>query len=201
MKNSKMKKTLLLLLAAVLLVGCSIGGTLAYLKASTEPVVNTFAATGIGLTLTEANSDEDFKLIPGKTYAKDPKVTITGTTGVEYYVFVMVAEKGVQDALDYAINTTDWTQLKDANDNAVSGVYYKEVEADDEETEKEFTENIFVLAGKESFADGYVTVSADLEAGNMEETTLTFTAYAIQKEGFANAAAAWTEASKPAQNG
>jgi len=86
MKNAK--KVLLLVLCAVLLVGASVMGTLAYLT-SQDDVVNTFTVGKVEIKLDEAPVDDDGKktegarvqsneyhLQPGLTYDKDPMVTV-----------------------------------------------------------------------------------------------------------------------------
>ncbi len=55
MKNSKLRKALMLLACAVMLVCLSVGATLAYLTSATEVVKNTFVVgEGIAITLDEA---------------------------------------------------------------------------------------------------------------------------------------------------
>ena len=51
------KRTLALLVALVLVVGCIIGGTLAWLTAKTDAVVNTFTTSDIDVTLTETEEE------------------------------------------------------------------------------------------------------------------------------------------------
>lgn len=82
-------KALLLTLCAVLLVAASVLGTMAYLTASDE-VTNTFTVGSVAITLDEAEVDEngtpvepaarvksnEYKLMPGHTYTKDPTVTV-----------------------------------------------------------------------------------------------------------------------------
>ena len=52
-KKSVSMKVVVLLLAVVLLIGCTIGGSVAYLMANTNTVTNTFVVGNIGnLTLT-----------------------------------------------------------------------------------------------------------------------------------------------------
>ena len=66
-----MKKKLAIFLACVLLVGGIVGGTLAWLTAETDPVVNTFSPSTISIELDESD-DLNLKMIPGCTVAKDP---------------------------------------------------------------------------------------------------------------------------------
>ena len=82
-------KALLLTLCAVLLVAASVLGTMAYLT-STASVENTFTVGSVAITLDEAKVDEngtpvanadrvksnEYKLMPGHTYTKDPTVTV-----------------------------------------------------------------------------------------------------------------------------
>ena len=82
-------KALLLTLCAVLLVAASVMGTMAYLT-SNEEVVNTFTVGSVNIKLDEAKVDDDgkavagadrvkaneYKLLPGLTYTKDPTVTV-----------------------------------------------------------------------------------------------------------------------------
>ena len=64
------KKTIALVLACVICVGIGIGGTLAWLTATTDDVTNTFTTSDINITLAETKTD--FKMVPGCTIEKDP---------------------------------------------------------------------------------------------------------------------------------
>ena len=54
------KRVVIFALALVLVFGCAVGGTLAWLTASTTPVVNTFTFGKITLTL-EENTGNTYK--------------------------------------------------------------------------------------------------------------------------------------------
>ena len=85
----KTKKALLLAACAVLLAAASVMGTVAYLT-SGDKVINTFTVGNVRITLDEAKVDEmgtpeagadrvkgnEYKLLPGHTYVKDPTVTV-----------------------------------------------------------------------------------------------------------------------------
>ena len=82
----KAKKIVALLLCAVLLIGASIAGTVAYLT-SQDSVENTFTVGNIQIKLDEANvatTDENdrtetgnaYHLLPNQTYTKDPTVRV-----------------------------------------------------------------------------------------------------------------------------
>lgn len=72
MKN--FKKSIALLVAVSMIVGCVIGGTLAWLTATTRPVTNTFTVGNVDITLAETTAN--YKMVPGNTIDKDPTVTV-----------------------------------------------------------------------------------------------------------------------------
>lgn len=195
-KKNHAKRSRMLGVIALLLVVCaaSIGSTIAWLTDSTETVTNTFSPTGIDITLEETwNTDSDdedtdpdswtAELIPGKEYTKDPKVTVKSTTDVPVYLFVKVDDTTCDTYLNYEYNWDDgWTKL----DGIAETVYWREVPA------------YGVDQSWELLKDNKVTVDSALTKEGMPDAnvTMNFTAYAIQTEGFADAAAAWAEVSK-----
>lgn len=178
-KKGVSTKVFLSLLALVLVVGCAVGGTIAWLTATTEPVVNTFTYGKIKIELTETTGTE-YKIIPGVNISKDPKVTVKADSEA-CWLFVKVAEKGtfVTDKVTYSI-ANGWMPL-DATKHP--GVYYREVNAVTADTD------FYVLK------DNMVTVSENLTKAEVNgittQPTLTFTAYAVQKDGINTAADAW----------
>lgn len=175
------KNTLALVLALTLLVAGVVGGTLAWLTDQTAEVKNTFTVGDINIGLTETTAD--YKMVPGNTIAKDPTVTVKANSEA-CWLFVKVTEStDLKDFITYAI-AEGWTALPD-----VDGVYYREVPASAAD------QTFSVLAGDA------VTVKSDvtrtmLETAKTDAPTLTFKAYAIQKDHFATADAAWAEVSK-----
>ena len=175
------KKTLALLLAVVLLVGVAAGGTIAWLTDQTEEVKNVFTVGNINIDLDE--SDElDLKMVPGKTILKDPVVTVE--KGSEAcWLFVEVEESNFENYMTYVI-ADGWNALE-----GVDGVYYRVVPATTS------AEVFHVL--KDDAVTVRDTVTKDmmdaLEADGATLPTLTFTAYACQKEGIADAATAWSK--------
>lgn len=197
-----LRKKLQITIVCLSVILCTlVTGTIAWLTDKTDPVTNTFTPSNISISLTEDNKGDNynFQMIPGKTYAKDPKVTVT--TDIPCYVFVKVEEnlgawdntgKSFADYFTYSVitGTNDWNKLAD-----VDGVYYREVTS---------SGSFYVLSGNGDYINGAVTVKNTVTKADMdklyvagaEKPTLTFTAYAIQQEGFSDAAAAWTEAQK-----
>lgn len=192
-KKSVSMKVVVLLLAVVLLIGCAAGGTLAYLMTKSATVTNTFVAGNIGtLTLNETDGNgnavtaRSFIVTPGVDITKDPVVTFNGNN-VAAYIFVKVeATDWTESNRTFSIGDNQkmkwtvadgWTKLGD-------GVYYKEVAAN---------------AGEQSWSvikDNKITVSSEITEANISDYTkgLSFTAYAIQKDGFTTVAAAWEQA-------
>lgn len=189
MKNRRnvSNKTVAILLALVLAIGCAVGGTLAWLISKTNPVVNTFTYGDINIGLTETTGS-DYTITPGVAIDKDPKVTVTAGSE-DCWLFVKVEENnwpdlkendGTTRKVNYAI-ANGWTALKNQTD-----VYYREVSA--QKNAQEFP----VLK------ENKVTVSEDLtktEVDQLKEKspTLTFTAYAVQKDGINDVADAWAK--------
>ena len=173
-----------LMLALVLVLGCAVGGTVAWLVAKTDPVVNTFTYGDINITLTETRpANQQAKIIPGVDIEKDPKVTVKAGSEA-CWLFVKVEEEGTFVANKVTYSVADgWTQGDDTDIPA--NVYYREVGAVTADTD------FYVLNGNK------VTVSNSLtkeDIANITQPKLTFTAYAVQKDGMDTAAAAWAAA-------
>ena len=170
-------KAVVLVLALSLLVGGAIGGTLAWLTDKTDEIKNVFTIGNINIELTE--TEQEYKMVPGTTIAKDPTVTVEADSE-NCYLFVKLEKSDTfDDFLTYDM-ADGWTEL-----DGEAGVYYREVESSDNALE------FSVLAGDKVSVKANVTKA--MMDGLTEETypTLTVTAYACQSEGMADAAAAW----------
>ena len=194
-RNRRIAMTVALVLVVAL---ASIGGTIAWLTATTAPVTNTFTASDIDITLTETgatNNAKSFKMVPGSTIDKDPKVTVKAGSEACWLFVKIEKSTNLDNFISYTV-ATGWTEL-----TGVDGVYYREVAAS--ATDQEFS----VLASDQVTVKNTVTKTMMEELGkdNATQPTLTFTAYACQ---FANlsdlnndtvidAKDAW-EAAKPA---
>lgn len=189
------KKALLLALCAVLLVVSTVFATLAYLTSTTEVVTNTFTVGDIVITLDEAPVDvygdevsgdrrttNDYKLIPGHNYTKDPIIHVEAGSE-ECYLFVKIADEiaGIQaDTTVVAQMTANkWLPLE-----GVAGVYYYDGKIDAREADKDIDVPVFAE----------FTIKDDAEVDTFGGKTITVQAYAIQTDGFADAAAAWAAA-------
>lgn len=185
-RRSVSSRAFIALLALVLVIGCVAGGTVAWLVAKTDPVVNTFTYGNIDITLTETTGTS-YKIIPGTDITKNPKVTVKGGSEA-CWLFVKVEEVGAistitTDPVHYVIDT-GWAQLKDKDGKDVSGVYYRLVDAVDNDTAfNVLKDNKIIVSGEltKETINGYA----------VQQPTLTFTAYAVQKENIADAKTAW----------
>lgn len=185
-------KLVVAMLAVTLLIGCAIGGTVAWLTANTAPVVNTFTYGDINITLDETTGS-NYKIIPGVDITKDPKVTVKANSE-DCWLFVKVEEEGtfVANKVTYSI-ADGWT--KGDGTKIPANVYYRQVGAVTADT------SFNILAGDTAYPDGVVKVSTELTKAEVNAITaqpkLTFTAYAVQKDGIADAATAWTKVPAP----
>lgn len=173
-----MKKKVLSIVAVVLVLCCAIGGTLAWLTDKTDPVVNTFTVGDINIELTESEN-LDLKMVPGNTITKDPKVTVKANSEA-CWLFVKVEKSTNFDQyLSYEM-ADGWTKLED-------GVYYREVSATTADTD------FAVLKDNQVKVLDTVTKTM-LEAAKTDAPTLTFTAYAVQKDNVTSVTDAWAKA-------
>lgn len=178
-------KTLIVALAVMLVVGCAVGGTLAWLTDTTGPVVNTFTVGNIDIELAEQANN--FKMVPGATIDKDPKVTVKAGSEA-CWLFVKVTESdNLNSFISYTVDS-NWTALTD-----VPGVYYRQV-PDLTATGASDVE-YSVLTNNQVTVKNTVTKSMMDDITNQTATapTLTFKAYAVQKAGVDTAADAWAK--------
>ena len=162
-----MKKKVLSIVAVVLVLCCAIGGTLAWLTDKTASVKNTFTVGDINIELTETTTN--YKMVPGNTISKDPKVTVKANSEA-CWLFVKVEKSANFDSFMTYDMADGWTELP-----SVTGVYYREVAATTAATD------FSVLKGDSVSVKDTVT-KADLNALTQNTfPTLTFTAYAWSK--------------------
>lgn len=187
-RRSVSSRAFIALLALVLVIGCVAGGTVAWLVATSDTVTNTFTYGNIDIALAETTGT-NYKVIPGTVIEKDPKVTVKAGSEA-CWLFVKVEKAGdigtsTTDPVRYAIDT-GWTQLTDKDGKDVSGVYYRLVDAVDNDTAfNVLKDNKIIVSGEltKETINGYA----------VQQPTLTFTAYAVQKENIDTAADAWAK--------
>ena len=191
------KKSFVMVLALVLVFAVAVGGVVAWLTDTTGSVVNTFTVGDINITLEESGTnpvgEKTYQVIPGDVKDKDPKVTVVaGSEACYLFVKVDVANNTVnsKDIYIFDVRTGDgeWKALA-----GVAGVYYREVDAATAKTGASY----YVLKGDTAHANGLVSINENLTKADIEaiktanQPTLTFTAYAVQKDNIADVATAW----------
>lgn len=175
-----------LIAAIVLVIGCTAGGTVAWLVSKPTAITNVFTVGDINATLTETKTE--FKIVPGVVIAKNPVATVKANSE-DCYLFVQLTEANwptfteadsTARKVKYEI-AEGWTELE-------KGVYYRVV------TKKDTDQPFDVLK------DNIVTVSSTLTKENADAIRkadapkLTVAVYAVQKEGMGSAADAWETA-------
>lgn len=148
-KRKQSKKSLILTLALTLILGCAVGGTLAWLQDTTSPVTNTFTAGEVDITLKESpyhadtntygtpdeNVQNQYPAIPGATYKKDPVVAVREGSE-DCYLFVKFERS--KDANTYLTYTStlvedgSWKKISTTeDDNVITEVWCRVVKKAD----------------------------------------------------------------------
>lgn len=132
------KKLAIAVVALSLALVCAIGGTLAFLVATSNTVTNTFTYGGISITLTETKGTlsgevrEFGKVVPGATIEKDPTVSVDANSE-NCHVYAKVVNNVVLDGKTIVtcnIDTDNWTLIgnKTEDDGSVVSLYkYKSI--------------------------------------------------------------------------
>lgn len=177
--NGISARVLVMAVALTLIIGGIIGGSVAWLTATSNTVTNTFTVGNIDIELTE-ESGSTYKMVPGNTITKNPKVTVK--TGSEAcWLFVKIEKQnGIDGFITYSVDK-DWTALPN-----VDNVYYREVDA----TTSGVNE-FYVLDGNTVTVKDTVTKDALNGLTETQYPKLSFTAYAVQKDNINDAVTAW----------
>ena len=164
-----MKKTLTMVLAFALVFALGVGGTLAWLTATTGEVKNTFTPSNVEITLTETKpANNTAEMVPGHVIEKDPKASVVAGSE-ECYLFVKVeASENASKFLDYTVDTAKWTPVEGHD-----GYYYMVIDS----TDKMGVE-YSILTGDKVTVKSTVTKTDMTE--NFTQPTLTFKAAAVQ---------------------
>lgn len=191
---------------AVLLFGI-IAGTLAFLQDNTGVIENEFTYGDIEITLTEAVVDEygvaaipaartdqnqEYKLIPGHSYVKDPTVTVTADSEAAF-VYLLIdnpiasLEDSTAGTIASQMSTAGWSVLSTGtgepvrvNGHSLSGtqtIYYKAVSSSSSDQDLTSFETL--------------NIAADANVTSADSLSIDVTAYAVQQDGFNSAMDAW----------
>lgn len=201
-KKKNSAKVVALLLAVVLVCGCAVGGTLAWLMDTSDTVTNTFSVGNINIDLAETVKD-GFKILPGTEQAKDPVVTVDGGSE-DCWVFIQIQELNnvantsesggvTHKYVTWEIDTNYWTKLNESNGIIT---YYAKSKYKTVATDVQYN----VLSGqKVSYGDSLTKAMIDKlynEDGSIQadaQPQLIFKAFAVQAEAGDDAAAAWAQ--------
>ena len=206
-----MKKTISIVALVVLVAAVSVLGTLAYLT-SQDQVVNTFTVGKVNITLDEMKVTDDgkpvasaervkandYKLLPGLTYAKDPTVTVLKGSELSYVKLVVTVSKASEsDKLLKECETTlaavvkgydvaNWILKSNTEDKANNTrtyeFWYKEaVDASAADVKLDALFDQIVVPGNITNA----------QLASIDGLQIDIVAYAIQADGFVDADAAW----------
>ena len=181
-------KVLILALACSLIIGGLSGGTVAWLMGKSAPVTNTFSYGDITLSILETDTglDEDnnpdtntYKMVPGAIIHKDPYVLFHAGSE-DSWLFVEIKESENFDTfLTYAL-AQGWNALP-----GVDNVFWRSVPS--APADQAFP----ILAGDQVQVKADVTASMLNALTDATLPTISFTAYAVQQLGIADAATAW----------
>lgn len=181
------------MLALTMVVGCAVDGTVAWLVSESESSVSTFTLGDINIELAEESGSQPLKIIPGVEITRTLRVKVMPNSEA-CWLFVKVEETNWPDFMEangtvrkvsYSVvgEGDGWIALE-----GNPGVYYREVPADN------------AKYGVGYLVTGVVAVSKELTKADINsiasgtQPQLSFTAYAVQRDGIDDAATAWAAA-------
>ena len=185
-----------LIAAIVLVIGCTAGGTVAWLVSKPDPIVNVFTVGNINATLTE--TETAFKIVPGVDIDKDPVATVKANSE-DCYLFMQPTEENwpkfkateagsTTRKVEYEI-ADGWIEL-----TPLHGVYYREVTKSDTEDQ-----SFHVLKNDKVTVSNTLTKEEANAIQKADAPKLTVAVYAVQKAGIKTPNEAWATATANAQ--
>ena len=207
------KKAMLMTLCAIILVVATVFGTMAYLT-STDEVVNTFTVGNVAIKLDEAKVGTDgkaltgagatrvkensYKLLPGHVYDKDPTVTVLAGSEESYVKMTVTVNKANELDAIFAPGGANLTSIFGGYDatNWIDKGNTKDATANTRTYEFWYKEAVGAPTADvalDALFDS-ITVPGTItkeQLATIEGMTITVNAYAIQADGFADAAEAW----------
>lgn len=208
----KKSKVLITTVCAVLLVTVSVLGTLAYLTSQDE-VVNTFTVGKVKISLDETavNADgteiagadrvkeNNYHIIPGQTYVKDPTLTVKAKSEDSYVRMLLTLNCADEFDAIYAPDKADLTTIFNGYD--ATNWVYETVTRDTAKNSityefryKEIVAKSAIDTKLDALFDS-ITVPSIFDSADMESIAnlkITVVGHAIQATGFVDADDAWT---------
>ena len=209
-KNMK-KKLLIMSVAMVLVCAFAVGMTIAYLT-STDRVVNTFTVGNVQIKLDEAKVNLDgtpmqdadrvkansYKLIPGHTYTKDPTVTVLSGSESSYIKMTVTFSKSRELDAIFAPTGADLTSIFKGYDstNWICKGNTEDASANTRTYEFWYKETVAAPTADVALDALFDSITVPGTINNaqlrtIEGMTITVNAYAIQADGFQTPEAAW----------
>lgn len=193
MKNGKYAKrgvatkALVVVLAVMMIVGATIGGTIAWLVDTTETVTNTFSVGDINISLWEndyvsktntldtnkkVTEESEYKIVPGASSPKNPTLTIDKGSE-KCWVYVTIENNLVLEnktVADVDIDMSKWTQIGQTVGNKTLYRYNSEVDASAAAVDVDVFEKVSY--------DGAAITKANI--GSLKDKTIVINGYAHQ---------------------
>ena len=178
--NGISARVLVMAVALTLIIGGIIGGSVAWLTATSDTVTNTFTVGDIQIELKETTGN-NYTMVPGNDISKDPKVTVKKGSEACWLFVKIEGKNNIENFVTYEI-ADGWTAL-----TGVTGVFYRKVDAAKTEDSTPFS----IL--KSDKVTAKTTVTKEMFKDLTEDTypKLLFTAYAIQSDNISDATTAW----------
>lgn len=194
--KKKLAKIAALSMAAVSLVFVTVLVTVAFLTSKSGQITNTFTVGDVTIKMDESNLNPDgskadtrgngneYRLVPGKSYIKDPIVYVEAGSETSY-VFVEITngisaieknEEGVADTIAEQMAENNWKKISETG--ATSVYVYAEGEAIATPIERNENEKQ-ELPVFETFS-----VADEADVSTYGNAQVVLTAYAIQADGF-----------------
>ena len=191
------KKVMALVLCMVLLVAVSITGTLAYLT-SQDQVTNTFTVGKVAITMDESDQSaadpttaervqaNEYKVLPGSTYTKDPIIHV-GATSEDCWLFVYIDNELIN--IEATGDTSIAAQMAAKGwNNAGDGYWSYGNAAVAGGTDVELFTN-FTVKGDTFYSDAAADAGNILNLKNYDNKTIVVKAFAVQSANLTQAAA------------
>lgn len=210
----KKMKVIGLLLAAVVLVVASILGTMAYLTDEKE-VMNTFTVGKVQITLDEEDllgdvgdrteEGNEYRLLPGLEYTKDPTVTVLKGSDESYVrMLITVSNVTLLQSFIGQGNAADWKEYVNLSDDWIYEDESYDLGTDSVTYEMRYKDPVDASLDDVKLPALFTTItvpeeitSDELEELVEKEFNVTFVAHAIQAAGFGGAGDAWAAFDTP----
>ncbi len=159
------KRAIIALVCVMLVILIGVGTTYALLMSKSRPIVNTFVSGDIVMTLTESTGS-NYKLVPGNTIKKDPRIMVGGGSEECWVFFKLDCDDALSELISYSISD-GWTALE-----GVENVYYRHLEKSNLDREYYLLKDNAVIVSSSATEERLAALGSN--------TKITVFAYAVQ---------------------